>query len=216
LSENTENYLKNIYMIQQSDRRVTTTSLSRRLQISPASVSEMMRKLADTGYLTYRPYRGVRLTGKGRAKALKIIRRHRLWELFLVRILKYDWDEIHEEAEKLEHVVSPQLEQRIDEILGYPRNDPHGDEIPTPEGTVEGRELSSLATIDPPAELVVVRVSDASPDILKYASRLGIKPGKRMTLTEKLEFDGSMRANVEGVERFVSRKLAEHIFVERE
>jgi len=130
-SENIENYLKNIFKIQEEEGRVTTTSLSHRLQISAASVSEMIRKLAEEGHVKHTPYKGVQLTVEGRKKALRIIRRHRLWELFLVEVLKYDWDEIDEEAERLEHMTSERLEQRIDQILGYPSRDPHGHAIPT-------------------------------------------------------------------------------------
>ena len=132
-SEQIENYLKNIYKLQESRRKVSTSLLSEQLRISAASVSEMVKKLSESGQLKYTPYRGVELTEQGRRKALRIIRRHRLWELFLVEVLKYPWDEIDEEAEKLEHMTSERLESRIDEILGYPSVDPHGDAIPSRE-----------------------------------------------------------------------------------
>ena|SRR3989338_4114040 len=143
-SEQVENYLKQIYKIQEQEGRVTTSVLSDRLQISAPSVTEMIKKLADEGSVTYTPYKGVELTGAGKKKALHIVRRHRLWELFLVEILKFPWDEIDEEAERLEHFMSEKLEKRIDEILGYPNRDPHGDSIPTPDGKVEGAHHSPL------------------------------------------------------------------------
>jgi DtxR family Mn-dependent transcriptional regulator len=144
-SEQVENYIKNIYKLQELEKRVTTSLLSDRLQISAPSVSEMVRKLADEGTVSYTPYKGVELTVEGRKQALKIIRRHRLWELFLVEVLKYQWDEIDEEAERLEHFMSEKLEERIDVALGYPRRDPHGDLIPTREGILENRKHVPLS-----------------------------------------------------------------------
>ena len=143
-SEQLEDYLKNIYKIQSSEGKVSTTLLSQKLKISPASVTEMIKKLADEGIVAHTPYKGVELTKEGRKRALQIIRRHRLWEAFLVEVLKYDWYEIDEEAEKLEHIASERLEKRIDEILGFPDTDPHGDAIPTREGRVDDIRHHSL------------------------------------------------------------------------
>ncbi|HAV22290.1 MAG: hypothetical protein A2X67_02580 [Ignavibacteria bacterium GWA2_55_11] len=212
-SENIENYLKNIFKIQEEEGRVTTTSLSHRLQISAASVSEMIRKLAEEGHVKHTPYKGVQLTVEGRKKALRIIRRHRLWELFLVEVLKYDWDEIDEEAERLEHMTSERLEQRIDQILGYPSRDPHGHAIPTAEGRLAEDKHTPLAALTPGVSGIVSRVSDESPEILKYAARLGIVLGSRMKVKERVEFDGSLRVAVNGREQFVSSKLARHVYV---
>lgn len=213
-SENIENYLKNIYKIQTEEGRVTTNSLSARLQISPASVSEMVRKLSEEGHVRHRPYKGVELTEKGRARALQIIRRHRLWELFLVEVLKYDWDEIDEEAERLEHMMSERLERRIDQILGYPSHDPHGHAIPTSEGTVVEYDHTLLSGAEPGATVVVRQVNDASAEILKYATRLGLSLSARLTILERIAFDGTLRVKVGGEEHFISEKLAQHIFVE--
>jgi len=212
-SENVENYLKRIYAIQLNDGRVSTSSLSDKLQISPASVSEMIKRLADDGNVVYKPYKGVELTEKGRKKAIRIIRRHRLWELFLVKVLKYQWDEIHEEAERLEHITSEKLEERLDEFLGYPSIDPHGDAIPTADGVVHDRDVVSLAETG--ASIVVVRrVSDENPEVLRYSSRLGIALKKQLRVKEKFQFDGSLRVDIEGREHFISSKMAENIFVE--
>jgi DtxR family Mn-dependent transcriptional regulator len=123
-SENVENYLKRIYAIELAGERVSTTLLSEKLRISPASVTEMIKRLAGEGSVVYTPYRGVQLTGSGKKRALRIIRRHRLWELFLVKVLKFRWDEIHEEAERLEHITSETMERRLDEFLGFPTIDP--------------------------------------------------------------------------------------------
>ncbi|MBI3578966.1 MAG: metal-dependent transcriptional regulator [Ignavibacteriales bacterium] len=213
-SEQVENYLKNIYKLQSAEGKVTTSSLSERLQISAPSVTEMIKKLAEEGSVTYTPYKGVELTDAGRKRALRIIRRHRLWELFLVEVLKFPWDEIDEEAERLEHITSEKLEQRLDEALGYPRRDPHGDAIPTIEGAVEHLNHASLAEAKPGVTLVVARVSDSSPEILQYAAKMGIKLKRKIKVKERMEFDGSLRVEVGKKEQFISSKLAKNIFVE--
>ena len=212
-SENVENYLKRIYTIQLSGERVSTSSLSEKLRISPASVSEMIKRLADDGNVVYTPYKGVEITEKGRKRAVNIIRRHRLWELFLVRVLNYDWDEIHEEAERLEHMTSARLEKRLDEFLGFPKIDPHGDVIPTADGVLHTGKSVRLA--DAPTSAVVVRrVSDENPDILKYAARVGITLNRQLRVRERIAFDGSLRVSIGRTEHFISARLAENIFVE--
>ena len=212
-SEQVENYLKQIYKIQEHEGRVTTSVLSERLQISAPSVTEMIKKLAEEGSVTYTPYKGVELTEPGRKKALHIVRRHRLWELFLVEVLKFPWDEIDDEAERLEHFMSEKLEKRIDEILGYPIRDPHGDSIPTPEGTVEGPNHPSLAAMVPGKVVEVARVSDENPEILQYLSKLGLTLGTELTVTDTMSFDGSLRVRIGEQEQFISSKLAQNIFV---
>lgn len=214
-SEQVENYLKQIYKLQELEGRVSTSLLSEKLQISAPSVSEMIRKLAEEGSVTYTPYKGVALTKEGRRKALRIIRRHRLWELFLAEVLKYPWDEIDEEAERLEHMMSEKLEQRIDEILGYPSKDPHGDVIPTVEGIVEYPEHVSLADLRPGKTGAVARVSDENPEILQYLSKLGIRLGTRLVVKETIQFDGSLRVRIGDKQQFISSKLAQNIFVEQ-
>ncbi len=213
-SEQVEDYLKNIYQLQEGGGKVSTSSLSERLQISAPSVTEMIKKLAESGILTYKPYKGVELTSEGKRKALKIVRRHRLWELFLVEVLHYPWHEIHEEADRLEHMTSERLEERIDKALGFPHKDPHGDVIPTVEGDIERIRAIPLCNVQPGAIVTVARVSDASPQVLEYASTLGIVLNKRIKVRERIEFDGSLRVQIGRKERFVSSKLAENIFVE--
>ena len=164
-SEQVEDYLKNIYQLQEGGGKVSTSSLSERLQISAPSVTEMIKKLAESGILTYKPYKGVELTSEGKRKALKIVRRHRLWELFLVEVLHYPWHEIHEEADRLEHMTSERLEERIDKALGFPHKDPHGDVIPTVEGDIERIRAIPLCNVQPGAIVTVARVSDASPQV---------------------------------------------------
>ena len=212
-SENIENYLKNIYKIQEEEGRVATSSLSQRLQISAASVSEMVRRLAEEGLLRHTPYKGVELTDAGRKMALRIIRRHRLWEVFLVKVLNYNWDEIDEEAERLEHKTSERLEQRLDAALGYPRHDPHGHAIPTAEGRLERDRHRLLSDAQPGDVLEVRRVSDESPEMLKYAARMGIVLGARVRVQERVAFDGSLRAEIAGREVWITDKLAASVRV---
>jgi DtxR family Mn-dependent transcriptional regulator len=212
-SENVENYLKRIYTIELSGERVSTSLLSEKLQISPASVSEMVKRLAEQGSVKYTPYRGVELTERGRKRALGIIRRHRLWELFLVQVLNYGWDEVHDEAERLEHVTSALMEQRLDKFLGHPTIDPHGDVIPTADGFLADGGTVPLSQVGPSA-VVVRRVSDEETEILQHASRLGITLNKEVTVKERIRFDDSLRVEIDGKEQFVSGKMAENVFVE--
>jgi DtxR family Mn-dependent transcriptional regulator len=213
-SENVEDYLKSIYKLQERGGKVSTSSLSERLGVSAPSVTEMIKKLAEEGILAYAPYKGVELTAEGRKRALKILRRHRLWELFLVEVLKYPWHEIHDEADRLEHFTSEKLERRLDEALGFPRKDPHGDAIPTTDGSIERVEYRSLSEVKTGETVTVARVNDASAQVLQYASRLGIGLKKRIKVKEHVEFDGSFRVTIGRKEQFVSAKLAENIFVE--
>lgn len=213
-SENVEDYLKSIYKLQEGGGRVSTSSLSEWLGVSAPSVTEMIKKLADEGILTYAPYKGVELTAEGRKRALKILRRHRLWELFLVEVLNYPWHEIHDEADRLEHFTSEKLERRLDEALGFPRKDPHGDVIPTIDGSIESVEYRSLSEVESGKTVTVARVNDASSQVLQYASRLGIGLKKKIKVKEHIEFDGSLRVEIGRKEQFVSAKLAENIFVE--
>ena len=213
-SEQVENYLKNIYQLQEKGGKVSTSSLSARLHISAPSVTEMIKKLADGGILTYTPYKGVELTSEGKKRALRVVRRHRLWELFLLKVLHYPWHEIHEEADRLEHITSDKLEQRLDEALGFPRKDPHGDAIPTVEGDIERLRHIPLSDVKPGTTVTVARVSDSVPQILEYASTLGIELNKRIKVKERIAFDGSMRVQLGRDEKFVSLKLAENIVVE--
>jgi DtxR family Mn-dependent transcriptional regulator len=210
----TEDYLKTIYALEQRGDRASTSALAERLQVADASITDMLKKLSRKGLVNYRRYRGAELTPEGRQVALRIIRRHRLWEMYLVRFLGYSWDAIHVEAERLEHVTSDGLERRLDEALGYPTTDPHGDPIPTADGECTEPTMAALAAAEPGAVVIVSRVSDADPEILKYASSLGIVLRKKIRVKEAVPFDGSLRVMIGKHERFISAKLAKHIFVE--
>ncbi len=213
-SEQIENYLKNIYKIQSMEGRVTTSSLSERLQISPASVTEMVKKLADEGSLRYTPYKGVELTANGARDALKIIRKHRLWEMFLVEVLHFGWDEIDEEAERFEHIMSERMEDKIDEVLGFPSVDPHGDPIPSKNGTVKNIHAIALAEIEEGKTVRIVRVNDANAELLQYASSIGISLNKKLTVRQRMGFDNSLVVRMGTKELTISSTLASNIFVE--
>jgi DtxR family Mn-dependent transcriptional regulator len=213
-SEHFENYLKSIYAIETDRGKVSTTILSERLRISAASATEMIKKLAEEGLIMHEPYKGVHLTETGKKQALQIVRRHRLWELFLVKVLQYEWDEIHDEAERLEHIASDKLLNRIDEILGYPNRDPHGDPIPSADGKLKRAKLRSLSSVRGGESVKVTRVSDSNAEILQYLQKLGVRLGKKLAVRERMEFDGSFRVEIDGKKQFISAKLAQHIYVE--
>lgn len=213
-SEQIENYIKNIYKLSTVEGKVTTSSLSGKLQISPASVSEMIKKLAEEGTLTHTPYKGVELTEEGKRLALRILRKHRLWEMFLVEVLHFRWDEIDDEAERFEHIMSERMEEKIDEVLGHPRLDPHGDPIPTKEGEIHLVVSHPLSESDAGARVRVLRVSDADSELLQYVSSIGIALNTELTIRRRLSFDRSLILEINGVEITVSATVAENIFVE--
>jgi DtxR family Mn-dependent transcriptional regulator len=214
-SQSIEDYLKVIYQIQERSQWVTTSVLAERLGHAPSSITNMVQKLQKLGYLDYAPYYGFKLTEKGRRLALGILRHHRLLELFLVKILGYSWDQVHQEAERLEHAVSDEFVERVDRLLGHPRLDPHGDPIPTEEGRVKEASHPQLLECSAGDSAVVRRVSDASDDFLRYAAELGLVPEARVDILERAPFDGPIRIRVRGREHFIGRDAAQRIFVER-
>jgi DtxR family transcriptional regulator, Mn-dependent transcriptional regulator len=212
-SEQIENYLKNIYKLQSNEGKVTTTSLSKNLNISPASVSEMIKKLADEGTLMHTPYKGVELTAEGKKLALRIIRKHRLWEMFLVEILKFKWDEIDEEAERFEHIMSDKMEAKIDDVLGHPVIDPHGDPIPSKNGVIKHVAGILLSEAIEGSTVQVLRVNDAHSECLQFISSVGISLNKKITVKQKLAFDGSLSIKIGKKEQFISKHVADAIYV---
>jgi len=198
-----EDYCKAIFALQsRAEGPVSTNALAARLQITPGSVSAMLKKLDADGLIARVPYRGVRLTPAGRRVALEVIRHHRLLELFLADTLQMSWDRVHAEAEVLEHVISEELEGLIAAKLGDPTRDPHGDPIPSAELELPEREDSrSLHSLRQGQSGVFVRVSDADPEMLRYLSRQGISPGDRLTVTERQPFDGPLLVSFSGGER---------------
>jgi DtxR family transcriptional regulator, Mn-dependent transcriptional regulator len=212
-NQSTEDYIKSIYKLQQSGNAVATSELASYLGVTDASVTDMVKKLSGRKLLRYTPYRGVELTEDGRRLAMKMMRRHRLWEMLLVRFLGYSWDEVHDEAERLEHVTSDEMEQRLDKVLGYPKVDPHGDPIPTAEGVISAKEFRKLSDAAIGDRIEIVRVSDEDSQLLLHASRLGLALNVKLLIEEKLEFDGSMTVKIGKKKHFISRKLADALFV---
>jgi DtxR family Mn-dependent transcriptional regulator len=194
-----ENYLKAIYHLDpQGESLVKNKAIAERLEISLPSVTAMLKSLSDEDLVSYTRYKGVSLTPEGRSQALKVIRKHRLIELFLVDTLGYSWDEVHIEAERLEHAVSDDLASRIEEFLGHPRVDPHGDPIPTADGQVLSSHAIPLSQCSPPCSLSVERVLDQSPDLLRYLKRLRIMPGEIINVTHIQGFDGQVSLHTTG------------------
>jgi len=212
-NQSTEDYIKGIYKLQQFNKSVTTSELAKHLRIGDGSVTGMVKKLSAKKLIQYKPYKGVALTESGKKLALQMIRRHRLWEMFLVQFLGYSWDEIHDEAERLEHVTSEEMEHRLDKTLGYPKFDPHGDPIPTKRGEFDGAMHASLAEFDAGDTVKILRVTD-DPEVLQHASKLGLTLNKKITVKKKLKVDGSMELKVGEKDRFISQHMAKAIFVQ--
>lgn len=210
-----QDYLKALYHLEGDRRPVPTGELANRLGISPASVSEMVVRLSDHGLVVHDRYRGQQLTDEGRGLALELVRHHRLLEMFLVKVLRYSLDEVHEEAERLEHVISERMEERIFELLGRPELDPHGHAIPSREGTlrtVSARPLSEGRT----GEEVIVRVvSDDDSDRLRELQRRGLMPGARMTVLAGTEYESPIEVRMGRRRVSVPLGLAREIFVEQ-
>ncbi len=213
-----EDYLKAIYSLQQQAREVTTSSVGEQLGgFKPGSVTGMLKKLADLHLVTYTPYQGVSLTAAGEKIALEVVRHHRLLELYLVEALGYSWDEVHEEAEELEHYISPRLAARMEAYLGQPLYDPHGDPIPSAEGTLPATSSNvvCLAELASGACARIVRVSDQSAERLRYLAELGLIPGTAITVVDAAPFDGplSIRVGENEENAVLDRRLARTIFV---
>jgi DtxR family Mn-dependent transcriptional regulator len=188
-----EDYAKAIFSLQaELDGPVSTTSLAERLRVTPASASGMVKKLCELELVEHQPYKGVALTAKGRRVALEVLRHHRLLEAYLASSLGVPWDRVHDEAEVLEHVLSEELEALIAAKLGHPTHDPHGDPIPSADLELEEESHACLASLEAGATGVLVRVSDAEPEMLRYLAERGIAPGDRFEVIERQPFDGPL------------------------
>lgn len=199
-TESIENYLKVIFELTSKGDRATTNRLAERLGVTPASVTGMVQKLAETdpALLEYRKHRGVVLTGHGRKVALQTIRHHRLIEMFLHQILDYPWDEVHEEADRLEHVISDKMEERIAQVLGDPTHDPHGDPIPTRDLEIPPSTGVRLSELRGGQRAVVQRVRDSDPALLRHLKELGLQPEARLHIQDYSPFDENLAVKVEG------------------
>ena len=213
LSDAIQDYLKEIYKLRATGERATTSAIARRLRVAPSSATSMVKKLAALELVEHAPYRGVELTEAGRKIALEVIRHHRLLEQYLANTLGVGIDAVHAEADRLEHALSEELEQRIDEALGYPTHDPHGDPIPDADLNVERAKLRSLAALEPGEQAVVRRVPDGDAALLRYLRDLALVPGRRVTMRSSEPFGGPLTVAVGGAERAISRELAAQIGV---
>ncbi len=209
-----EDYLKAIYELERAGGAAGTTEIAQRLQIAPASVSGMVKRLADQGLLDHERYRGVRLTDEGRRVALRTIRRHRVIEAYLTKALGYAWDRVHDEAERLEHAASDELIDRMAAAIGEPTTDPHGAPIPTREGTIAERRYVPLAELPISQRGTVLQVSDDDASRLRYLGELGLVPGAVVTVLDRTPFGGPLKLDVGGVERLVGPMLAQVVMVE--
>jgi DtxR family Mn-dependent transcriptional regulator len=209
-----EDYLKAIYTIQQQEGVVSTSMLGEQRGFKPGSVTGMIKKLAEMNLVQHTPYQGVQLTPAGERIALEVIRHHRLLELYLVEALGYSWDEVHDEAEKLEHHISEKLEARIAAHLGHPDVDPHGDPIPTLEGHLPATADLHLADLPVGTPARIVRVRDQGADRLRYLADLGLIPGATVEVTECAPFDGPVSLRIGGATYALDRRMARKIEVE--
>ena len=213
-----EDYLKTIYELTRSDQRATTNQIAEKMGVTPASVTNMIQKLAETDppLLDYRKHHGVQLTLEGERVALEIIRHHRLLEMFLHETLGYSWDEVHEEADRLEHVISEEMEERIAISLGNPQHDPHGDPIPSRDLQMPQSSDLTLSQLRPPQKAQVKRVSDNDPDLLRYLSGRGIEPAAQLEILDYSPFDNNLQVQVMGEEEPVvlGAVITNQVFVE--
>lgn len=212
-----EDYLKTIYLLAETKKPVSTTRIAKARQVQPASVTQMMKRLDEQGLVQHRKHYGVTLTAEGEAIALKIIRHHRLLELYLIQELGYGWDEVHAEADVLEHVISEKLEERLTAVLGCPKFDPHGDPIPAKDGTVMNLMAEPLSALDQGNRAMVIRISDdTNQELLRYLAEVGLKPGARLQVVSTAPYDGPLTLEINNQQRIVGHKAAGTVYVKRQ
>jgi DtxR family transcriptional regulator, Mn-dependent transcriptional regulator len=209
-----EDYLKAIYQLSEQGAAVSTSAIAERLGIAAGSVTGMLKRLAEAGLVEHTRYYGARLTEEGAANAVRTIRRHRVLELFLVDVLGYTWDRVHDEAERLEHAVSDELIDRMANVLGEPDADPHGAPIPGATGEFDERRFPSLAELDAGTCAVLREVPDEDAAALRYLATLELRPGAELEVLDVAPFNGPLRVLINGREQVVGRELACHVKVE--
>lgn len=213
LTASAEDYLKTIYELERAGQPAATTDLATQLDVAPASVTGMLHRLAEQGLITHERYHGVRLTARGRVAALRTLRRHRVIEAYLVGALGYGWDEVHEEAERLEHASSDGLIDRMAAAIGGPTVDPHGAPIPSREGAVEESRYRALVELEAGAAAEVMRVADEDPQLLRYLADLDLKPGSTVLVVDRAPFGGPITLEVDDRARMIGPALAERVLV---
>ncbi|MGB0451072.1 MAG: metal-dependent transcriptional regulator [Flavobacteriaceae bacterium] len=210
-----ENYLKALYHLSDHDRElVSTTELADRLDTKPSSATDMLQKLHEKSLVAYTKYKGAKLSTKGRLKASQIVRKHRLWEVFLVDKLDFGWEEVHEIAEQLEHIKSPELVERLDQFLGCPTTDPHGDPIPDQLGHMVAIQKSLLADQAEDSNAILMGIKDSDAEFLTYLSQKNIKLGSCITVLDKEPFDQSMTIEIDGQIHFISKIISNNLYVQ--
>ncbi|TVZ56155.1 DtxR family iron (metal) dependent repressor [Lutibacter sp. Hel_I_33_5] len=215
-SQSEENYLKAIYHLDAvSDKGISTNAIAEKLSTKASSVTDMIKKLSDKKVIVYKKYHGVTLTEFGKKTAANIVRKHRLWEVFLVDKLNFSWDEVHDVAEQLEHIKSPKLINELDSFLGFPKKDPHGDPIPDNEGNYNKIEKSLLSTLQENESGICVGVKDSSSEFLQFLDRQEIQLGKKITLISKEPFDDSLEIKIGDKQLSISNKIANNLFIQK-
>lgn len=214
LSHTEENYLKEIFGLEEGlQRDVSTNAIAERLNTKASSVTDMLQKLSSKGLVVYKKYKGVHLSEKGRKKAVLIVRKHRLWETFLVQKLEFPWDEVHNIAEQLEHIQSEQLTSRLEAFLGYPKFDPHGHPIPDGDGEMIQLNSKSLAELKVREAGILIGVEDSSDDLLKYLSKNNIAIGHRLTVLEIEPFDNSITIENNSRQLVITEQVARNLYL---
>jgi DtxR family Mn-dependent transcriptional regulator len=197
LSQSVEDYLKAIYVLQSEGGTASTTNIAKALNVSSASVTNMLKRLAKMNLLEHESYKGAKLTAAGDKIALEVLRHHRLLELYLKDVMGYSWDEVHDEAENLEHHISEQFEDRIAELLNHPTHDPHGDPIPTKDGVMPEMAQLSILQAEEKVPYIIGRVKDQDPELLRYLEKIGVIPGVKIEVIEKTPFNGPVKVKLE-------------------
>ncbi|HNR47637.1 MAG TPA: metal-dependent transcriptional regulator [Bacteroidia bacterium] len=215
LSLTEQNYIKVIYELSvNNNSNILTSDIANAVNIRSASATDMLGKLADKKLVEYEKYYGARLTEKGKSAALNIVRKHRLWEVFLTEKLGFGWDEVHEMAEELEHATSDELSDRLENFLGHPKTDPHGEPIPNKKGELDKLKLFSLSTIRPNMEVELKRISDETPSFLQYLQKNNLVPGVNLIIHNLNDFDESMDIVINGKNSLhISNQAASHLWV---
>jgi DtxR family Mn-dependent transcriptional regulator len=211
-----ENYLKAIYHLEVGTKKgISTNAIAKSLETKASSVTDMVKKLSEKKVVLYKKYQGVTLTAFGKKTAANIVRKHRLWEVFLVEKLNFSWDEVHEVAEQLEHIKSPKLINQLDALLGFPTHDPHGDPIPDKEGNVNTIDKILLSTLNKDESGVCIGVDDSSSDFLRFLDKKKITLGKKIMVLEKEDFDDSLSIEIDGEKLSISKKIANNLYIRK-
>ncbi|NND16815.1 MAG: metal-dependent transcriptional regulator [Eudoraea sp.] len=214
MTHSEENYIKAIYHLSDAGMHsVSTNAIASQMKTKPSSVTDMIKKLSDKGYVHYKKYRGVHLSEKGINTALAVIRQHRLWEVFLAEKLGFNWDEVHEVAEQLEHIKSEKLIDKLDEFLDFPKYDPHGDPIPGKNGELAQRSLQLLSSMKPEEKGICVGVKDSSASFLKFLDKNNIALGDQIRILDVEEFDESLTIQIVNKELHISKRIATNLFI---